>query len=470
MKCKKGEIVIPEWISCRTYLYGTKDSRTYISDERKHNCVLLEGLSSDMWQMLLDGTDEAEFAAWAERNGVTEQTEPFISELSESGLIRCENGEPSGGAAYGSFGDGALTDGEAKFVEEMQLWLHAHGFMYSLFIELTYRCNLKCVHCYNPKNMPSVELDFDKCKKAIDDAYELGCFRVVFSGGESTMHSRFIELVRYARSKRMSVEVFTNGQRLSENEELYGELLGAYPYRVSVSLYGMSPEVHERVTAVKGSFEKTYSLLRRLRRDNVNVQIKDFLLNVNCRDCIAVKNAAKAMGAASVADISLIPTIEGDKKTFGYMLGDDDLFRLYTDPESPLYVGTDFKPSDREKRKSDTPCLGGFTGLCITPNGNVTVCVSLPLSVGDINETSLKDIWQAAAAEDPESKLCEWRKVRISDFNECYNEDHCAFCTFCLGMGYLENGYLKKSDVLCKQAKIKMKAYRYLQERSAKCD
>ena len=33
-----------------------------------------------------------------------------------------------------------------------------------------------------------------------------------------------------------------------------------------------------------------------------------------------------------------------------------------------------------------------------------------------------------------------------------------------------ENGYLKKSDVLCKQAKIKMKAYRYLQERSAKCD
>ena len=58
------------------------------------------------------------------------------------------------------------------------------------------------------------------------------------------------------------------------------------------------------------------------------------------------------------------------------------------------------------------------------------------------------------------------QKVRIADFGECHKEEYCAFCDFCPGMGYLENGFLKKSDVLCMQAKTKMKAYKYLKMKS----
>ena len=92
--------------------------------------------------------------------------------------------------------------------------------MCSLFLELTYRCNLKCVHCYNPKNMSNVEIPFEKLKEIIDDAYNLGCVTIIISGGESTTYSHFIELVKYIRSKKISLEIFTNGQILSENENL----------------------------------------------------------------------------------------------------------------------------------------------------------------------------------------------------------------------------------------------------------
>ena len=146
---------------------------------------------------------------------------------------------------------------------------------------------------------------------------------LTFSGGEATLHTEFIELVKYARDKHMSVEIFTNGQTLMRNEDVYQKVLTLYPYRICISLYSTEKEMHERVPSVKGSFENSYTLVRTLREDNVNVQIKNFLLNFNCMDCIKVKEFAKKIRATSIADISLIPTIEGDKKTIKYALDED---------------------------------------------------------------------------------------------------------------------------------------------------
>lgn len=90
----------------------------------------------------------------------------------------------------------------------------------------------------------------------------------------------------------------------------------------------------------------------------------------------------------------------------------------------------------------------------------------MPLSVGNLKKTTLKEIWNSAAEKNPDSKLYRWQKIRIADFGECHKEEYCDFCDFCPGMGYLENGFLKKSDVLCMQAKTKMKAYKYLKMKS----
>lgn len=463
----KDKVIIPSWISCHTYLFGQNDSRTYIANEKSHKYVQLDGLSSDMWKLIYDNVDDEIFEAWAQKNGVEDQVCDFLDALLEQDLISwSESKKSSEEEEYLPFDSNENSDEEKIFVEEMQSWLYENKFMFSLFFELTYRCNLKCVHCYNPKNMNNVEIDYELCKKAIDDAYDSGCFRVTFSGGESTLHTRFLELIKYARSKHVSVEIFTNGQTLALNGKLYGEIIKQYPYRICVSLYSTEKEMHEQVTSVDGSFENTYSLIRRLRKANVNVQIKNFLLNFNCMDCIKVKKMAREIGATSVADISLIPTIEGDKKTMKYVLDEDKLFSLYTDPASPLYVGTDFVPFDYEKIKDSSPCLGGFTGLCVNPEGKVTICVSMPLSVGNLNNVSIKEIWKSAMEACPDSKLYKWQQVRISDCTECYKKDYCAFCNYCPGMGYLENGYLKHSDVLCAQAKVKMRAFHYLKDKA----
>lgn len=462
-------LIVPIWVSCRTYKYGQKDSRTYISNEKKHMYLQLDGLASDMWYMLVEKYSSEDFEKWAITNGVIEQVDEFIEQLIEQGLILSNQNEVvyTTEVLRNESVDEWNGDEDNSFISDMQSWLIENNFLFSLFFELTYKCNLKCVHCYNPKDMSSVEIEFEKCKQIIDEAYELGCFKMTFSGGEATLHSRFLEIIQYARSKRISVEIFSNGQVLHKNSVLYKSLLQLYPYRVCVSLYSMQKDTHEKVTAVKGSFERTYQLIQQLRKDNVNVQIKNFLLNINCRDCIKVLEMAKDIKASSVADLSLIPTIEGNKKTFEYMVGADELYALYSNPDSPLYVGTDYKTYKLDEIQNDSLCLGGFTGLCISPALDVNICVSMPMPVGNLKTESLTDIWQGAMSKDENNKLYQWQKVAIKDLKECYKEEYCKFCNYCPGMGFLENGYLKKSDVLCAQAKAKMKAYH--QAKSNQC-
>lgn len=455
-------IIIPTWVSCHTYKFGEKDSRTYISNEKNHIYFQLDGLASDMWQMIIDKIDNNEFLKWLTDKGIEGQVDDFIAELENQELLvidlKNEDRKELSTYSYKEISN-TFNDEETKFVEEMRNWLFDNKFLFSLFFELTYRCNLKCVHCYNPKDMSHIEIDFEKCKQIIDDAYDLGCFKITFSGGESTLHSKFIEIIEYARSKRISVEIFTNGQLLATDESLYKKVLALYPYRIGVSLYSTEEETHERVTAVKGSYNKTYYLIERLRKDNVNVQIKNFLLNINCKDCIKVMNYGKRVNATVVADLSLIPKIDGDKKNFKYLLEEDKLLELYSNADSPLYVGHDYKLHNLEKILNDIPCLGGVVGLCISPSLDINVCVSMPKPVGNLKKDSLKDIWQGAMNKDEKNRLYKWQKLTIKDLKECYKEEYCRFCSYCPGMGYLENGYLKKSDVLCAQAKAKMKAY-----------
>ena len=455
------QLTLPKWLAFQTYKYGTEDSRTFISNERIHEYVLLEGVASDLWKIITDTEDYNKIKEWAKDRGLSEELDGFIEELQEQDLLLNDtNSTPNIDTNIQPVG----CDNEeetVKLEEDMMKWCFKNGYLFSLFIELTYGCNLKCVHCYNPKNMSSVQCDFDKIKQVIDDARELGCFKITLSGGEATLHKNFIDIVEYARDKRMSVEIFTNGQTLYDNPDLFDRLIKTYPYRIGLSLYSTNEDTHEKITTVKGSHNKTLCVIKKLRENNMNIQIKNFLLNINCKDCISVKKFANEIQANTAGDTSLTPTIEGNKKNFQYIVGEEDLFELYTNPESPLKIKNTVK-RDITKIQNEGLCSGGSFSLCVSPTLEVHPCVSLPINLGDLNKISIKDIWKSAINKNKESKLYQWQQVSFKDLKECYKEDYCAYCNYCAGMGMLENGFLKKSDVLCRQAKVKQKAYEKL--------
>lgn len=131
-----------------------------------------------------------------------------------------------------------------------------------LFVELTAACNERCGHCYASASPERREaLDRPTAAAVVRDAAALGFEVVQLTGGEALLCPFLPELCQQARDAGVPiVEVYTNGVLLTP--ERYAPLRAA-GVAFALSLYGRDPDVHDRVTALKGSHARTVAAIRR---------------------------------------------------------------------------------------------------------------------------------------------------------------------------------------------------------------
>ncbi len=129
--------------------------------------------------------------------------------------------------------------------------------------ELTYACNLSCVHCLSSsgKRDPR-ELSTDQCKAIIDELQRMQVFYVNIGGGEPTVRPDFWELVDYATSHQVGVKFSTNGLRI--DAEVAARLAASDYVDVQISLDGATAEVNDAVRGA-GSFDMAVRALANLR-------------------------------------------------------------------------------------------------------------------------------------------------------------------------------------------------------------
>lgn len=161
--------------------------------------------------------------------------------------------------------------------------------------ELTACCNLDCKMCFihnaDSNALRARELSTETWKRIFDEAYDLGLFFAILSGGECMMRPDFKELYLHLWNKRVKITILTNGTLITDE---YIEFFKKYPPdMVRVSLYGCSEEGYLNVTGHKG-FEKVVSALRKLREVNIRIGVvttpssymKDEYINIR-KFCIA---------------------------------------------------------------------------------------------------------------------------------------------------------------------------------------
>ena len=109
-------------------------------------------------------------------------------------------------------------------------------------LEITLRCNLRCVHCYNfdreaPRVSPAPELTFPEICRLLDDLRPLGTLFLSLTGGEAMVHPRFWDILDEAAARSFAVALLSNGTLLTESA---CDRLAAYPnlWNVSLSVYG----------------------------------------------------------------------------------------------------------------------------------------------------------------------------------------------------------------------------------------
>lgn len=142
--------------------------------------------------------------------------------------------------------------------------------------ELTYACNLSCVHCLSSSGRRDPrELSTEECKAVIDELQRMQVFYVNIGGGEPTVRSDFWELLDYATAHDVGVKFSTNGVKI---DAAAAARLAANDYvDVQISLDGATADVND---AIRGP--RSYDTAMRAMQNLSEAGMKNFKLSVVC--------------------------------------------------------------------------------------------------------------------------------------------------------------------------------------------
>ena len=124
---------------------------------------------------------------------------------------------------------------------------------------------------------------------------------------------------------------------------------------MGISVYSADKKLHETVTTVAGSWDKSVAVLEELKKYGVHSQVKTVQLNETVETWRDTIELAKKYDTAIAIDVTLTPTIEGDKKTWAHLVNDEKLIELFSNPDSPMYVGGWKEPPEIDVNR-DGPC------------------------------------------------------------------------------------------------------------------
>lgn len=193
------------------------------------------------------------------------------------------------------------------------------------WIEITTKCNLKCIHCYNESDLSCDKtMNIETYRMVVDKLLELGVKKIQLIGGEPFYNKTLLrKMLIYSIGKFDIIEIFTNGTLISYD---WFEFLEENNIHIALSVYSYIEQMHDRVTKCEGSFKKTNQVISELKKRNIkyrvcNVIMKDIDIGEKNTDLYTLnleKDIVRMSGRASfqLLSDSLIRKRLITKKTF----------------------------------------------------------------------------------------------------------------------------------------------------------
>jgi len=319
----------------------------------------------------------------------------------------------------------------------------------SATLELSLRCNLKCIHCYNfdrQHDLPPVttnqELPTERILKLLEELREAGTLYLAFTGGEALIHPNLFEFLDKAHDLRFAISILTNGLPLTQNlvSKLtkYTTLSG-----ISISLYGATAKTHDEITTVPGSWRKTISGIIRLRNAGIPYKPKFILMAQNAHEIEQMQGIAKRFNAPFQADATITARNDGSCSSLTTRMSLDQLTKAY---QGPLKL---FVPEGGQIPGAITPCACARSNCAITASGEIQPCIAVPLSCGNIRDRTFSDVWNSSPV------LNMIRNVQHDDFKHCRDCEDRAYCRRSAGAAVTATGDFTGIDPwVCGEAKI----------------
>ncbi len=198
------------------------------------------------------------------------------------------------------YGHGHQAPGAARERKPIVVW------------NITRTCNLRCIHCYSDSMATQYpgELDWEQMKAVVADLAAYQIPSLLLSGGEPTIHPRFLDLVNLASDSGLKLTISTNGTLITPEKAT--ALKAANVAYVGISLDGIG-EVHDQFRGKEGAFKAAVRGFRNCHEVGQKTGLRLTLTRHNVQNIEAILDFIEQEEIQRVCFYHLVPAGRGGK-------------------------------------------------------------------------------------------------------------------------------------------------------------
>jgi radical SAM protein with 4Fe4S-binding SPASM domain len=325
-------------------------------------------------------------------------------------------------------------------------------------IEVTRRCPLECLHCYNNLPMGDLEakgreLTKEEHFRVLDELVDMGCFWLLYTGGEIFARKDFLEIYTYAKKKGFLITLFTNGTQV--NEQIADYLVEWPPFAIEITLYGRTRETYEALTSIPGSYDRCLRGIKLLKERGLPLKLKTVATSINKHEVMAMRQfAEEELGVEFKMDGQVNPRIDCSQSPLAVRLTPEEVVAL--DMSAPKGVSEyrrlakhDMEnPPNLSQGNTVYFCGGGMNSFAINAYGEMGICVISQQETFGVRDFGVRARWEQSMLE-----LRMRKRTRVTKCIECRIQSLCGMCP---ANGELENGDRESPvDFLCHVAHLR---------------
>ncbi|MBP2633774.1 MAG: pqqE 2 [Firmicutes bacterium] len=276
------------------------------------------------------------------------------------------------------------------------------------WLEITSRCNNRCLHCYtNSTSEPTKTetLPLARWLTIISELRNSGCSALQLIGGEPLLYPNWRDLVLKAEEENFDlIEIFTNATCI--DDEMINFFL-EHHLNIATTIYASNATLHDTITQHKGSFEKTMCAIKKILAKKIPLRIASIIMKTNEDEAENIMELCKNLGVEATPPDVIRPTGRGENESL-----------LPSHYQKPT-IKPPFFTNELEfyHAKYFHPCLAGK--IAITDTGEVLPCIfARNIHYGNITKTPLEEIlhskqlltcWYTTKDTIKKCKDCEYR-------------------------------------------------------------
>ena len=324
-------------------------------------------------------------------------------------------------------------------------------------IEVTQRCNNKCVHCYNnlaagDKKALEKELSLVEHFRIIDELVDFGCLWLLFTGGEIFLRNDFLDIYTYAKQKGILITLFTNGTLITPNIADY--LAQFPPFAIEITLYGNTRKTYESITGIPGSYDRCMNGIHLLMDRHLPLKLKTMAIAQNKHEIFDMKRfVEKELELDFKFDAMVNPRLDCSQSPLEVRLTPQEIVELDLEDSNRVAEWKQFaarfnKPVVNPNKVDKLyQCGGGEQSFAIDPFGRLSACV-LSGNTYDLRKGGFKEGW--------EKYLFSLRQKKITRTTKCSNCQIKSMCGMCPANSELECRDAEAPvDFLCEVAHLR---------------